>query len=284
MPSSCHPKNTTKSIPYSLGLRIVRICSKPQNRDQRLEELRQLLLARNYPEDLINRGIQKARKVPRKIALMKVKKRVTEQRPIFALRYDPRIPAIGPMVSKHWRSMKVQDKHLGECFPQPPLIAFKRQSNIRDFLIKSKIPPPPKPYPERIKKGMSRCGKSCTACPYIIQGSEVKIDDTSVWHIDRQMSCETFNSIYLLQCKKDNCRQRYIGTSGRQLKYRLSDHRGYISNQVVSKATGAHFNLPGHSLANLKATVIEQVLNSEEDYRKEREHFLLKCLIPTMMA
>ena len=119
---------------------------------------------------------------------------------------------------------------------------------------------------------MSRCGKPCTACPYIIQGSEVKIDDTSVWHIDRQMSCETFNSIYLLQCKKDNCRQRYIGTSGRQLKYRLSDHRGYISNQVVSKATGAHFNLPGHSLADLGVTILEQTRNNSE-----KQHRNLHC-------
>ena len=123
---------------------------------------------------------------------------------------------------------------------------------------------------------MSRCGKPCTACPYITQGSEVKIDNTSVWHIDRQMSCETFNSIYLLQCKKDNCRQRYIGTSGRQLKYRLSDHRGYISNQVVSKATGAHFNLPGHSLADLGVTILEQTRNNSEEYRKEREKYFIR--------
>ena len=29
LPSSCHPKSTTTLIPYSLSLRIVRICSKP---------------------------------------------------------------------------------------------------------------------------------------------------------------------------------------------------------------------------------------------------------------
>ena len=92
------------------------------------------------------------------------------------------------MVAKHWRSIKFQDKYLSECFAQPPLIAFKRQSNIRDGLIKSKIPPKPKPYPERQRKGMSKCGKNCTACSFIIQGEEVRID--------------AYNSIYLIQCKK----------------------------------------------------------------------------------
>ena len=42
-----------------------------------------------------------------------------------------------------------------------------------------------------------------------------------------------------------------------------------------SQPSGAHFNLPGHSLANLKATIIEQVLKKEDDYRKEREHFFI---------
>ena len=37
LPSSCHPKTTTQAIPYSLSLRIFRICTKPEQRDERLE-------------------------------------------------------------------------------------------------------------------------------------------------------------------------------------------------------------------------------------------------------
>ena len=32
LPSSCHPKQTTKAIPFSLALRIVRVCSSPEER------------------------------------------------------------------------------------------------------------------------------------------------------------------------------------------------------------------------------------------------------------
>ena len=72
LPSSCHPAQTTKSIPYSLSLRIVRICNNPQNRDIRLQELKQRLLERNYNENTIDRAITRAMKVPRKIALRRV--------------------------------------------------------------------------------------------------------------------------------------------------------------------------------------------------------------------
>ena len=91
------------------------------------------------------------------------------------------------------------------------------------------------------------------------------------------MSCESHNVIYMLECQKDNCRQRYIGTTGCQLKLRLADHRGYITNQVTSKATGAHWNLPGHSLADLRVIILEQTKYRNEEYRKEREkHFIRK--------
>ena len=75
----------------------------------------------------------------------------------------------------------------------------------------------------------------------------------------------------MIECDKDRCRERYIGQTGRLVKNRIADHRGYTSNQVLSTATGAHFNLPGHSLANMKFTVIEQVKFNSEPYRRERE-------------
>ena len=77
----------------------------------------------------------------------------------------------------------------------------------------------------------------------------------------------------MIQCEKDRCKQKHIGQTGRLLKFRISDHRGYISNQVTSRATGAHFNLPGHSLADMKFTVLEQVKYNDEQYRRERESY-----------
>ena len=53
----------------------------------------------------------------------------------------------------------------------------------------------------------------------------------------------------MTECKK--CSQKYIGTSGPQLKYRLADHQGYVTNQVASTATGVHFNLSGQFTLNI---------------------------------
>ena len=207
---------------------------------------------------------------------MKVQKKKQENRPIFAIKFDPRLPALHPLVEIHYRAMVSQDKYLKECFTKPPLIAFRRQSNIRNFLIKSKVAPPTKPYPRREKIGMNKCTKSCSACPYIQEGKYIKVDNTKTWKISRNMSCESFNIIYLLECNK--CLQRYVGTTGRQLKHRVAEHRGYINNQVLSKATGSHFNLPGHSLANFKVTILEQTKSKDTLYRLEREKYFIRIL------
>ena len=54
-----------------------------------------------------------------------------------------------------------QDTHLEEIFKEAPLIAFKRQSNIRESLIKTKIAPKRDTKEKRVLNGMKKCGK-CT--------------------------------------------------------------------------------------------------------------------------
>ena len=171
--------------------------------------------------------------------------------------------------------MIATDKYLGEVFKQPPLTAFRRQNNLRDMLVKSKVPPPPPLHPSRQLKGMSKCGKACPACPFVREGKEIKLEDRTIWTIEKKTNCETYNCVYMIQCIKENCQERYIGQTGRLLKHRIADHRGYILNQVTSKATGAHWNLPGHSLAHMNVTVLEQVKYNSEPYRRERETFFI---------
>ena len=70
--SSCHPAHVTTNIPFSLALRIVRICSTPETRDLRLLEMKELLLARGYKAGVVNGAIEQARKIPREEAIKKV--------------------------------------------------------------------------------------------------------------------------------------------------------------------------------------------------------------------
>ena len=158
LPSSCHSKITTKAIPFSLGMRIVRACSDSGTRDLRLLELRDQLLARDYPRDLVEAALERARAIPRDRALRKVTKKKANQRPVLVVPYDPRLPALGSIMAKHYRAMTSQDSYLKEVFKEPPLTAYRRQLNLRNHLIRAKVPQKEKKHPKRIINGMSKCG------------------------------------------------------------------------------------------------------------------------------
>ena len=45
--------------------------------------------------------------------------------------------------------------------------------------------------------------------------------------------------------------------------------KGYIFNLVTDRATGAHWNLPGHSLVNLKVIILEQTKRNNEGHCRD---------------
>ena len=80
----------------------------------------------------------------------------------------------------------------------------------------------------------------------------------------------------MIECKKTNCTIKYVGETKRILKFRLADHRGYVNNHDYTKATGEHFNSPGHSLLDLTITILEGIKSSDDLYRKEREKYFIR--------
>ena len=69
---SSHPIECVTSIPFSLSLRIVRVCSEETDREQRFLELKEMLMSRDYPLGVISGAIAKARAIPRHKALLRV--------------------------------------------------------------------------------------------------------------------------------------------------------------------------------------------------------------------
>ena len=79
----------------------------------------------------------------------------------------------------------------------------------------------------------------------------MKVNETEQLKIKSEITCSSFNCVYMLHCEKSG--KRNISEIGRILRASLSDHR------VTSATTGNHFNLPGHSLANINVTVLDKV-------------------------
>ena len=72
LPMSCHRPIVTSLSVYSLALRIRRICSKEEEAEDEFKKLGEKLRKREYGEQEIMEGIEKARRVTREGALKKV--------------------------------------------------------------------------------------------------------------------------------------------------------------------------------------------------------------------
>ena len=67
--NSIHPPECINNIPYRLALRIKRTCTEEDEREQRFEELRELLIERKYRKSLIDASIRRVKAISRAQAL-----------------------------------------------------------------------------------------------------------------------------------------------------------------------------------------------------------------------
>ena len=60
------------------------------------------------------------------------------------------------------------------------------------------------------------------------------------------------------------------------MKRKVSLQKDYhVSSMFPTKATGIHFNQRGHSVSDVRITILEKMKTSNERYRKEREIYLI---------
>ena len=124
---------------------------------------------------------------------------------------------------------------------------------------------------------MKRCPYDCNNCPYIQQGKTVKASASDYIHdIESAVNCQTKNLVYCISC--DRCLEQYVGETEKTLSQRFAQHRGYVNNQKLDQATGEHFNLPGHSLSDMKVTILEKLHSDDPNMRKIRESYYIKKL------
>ena len=274
--SSCHPPHTKRSIPYSLALRLRRICSNYDTYKQRSQELMNYLVNRGYRLDFLKTQIQRASDVSRNDALKTKPKRQTDTVP-FVITYNPALPNITRIIHKHFHVLYSSDR-CKKVFTSLPLVALRRCKNISDILVRAKLPEPVNIDNSRFPPGSFRCNKNnCTTCPYIEDGrTQYTFNSTGQMNqIKSHITCETSNVIYMIQCTK--CNLQYIGETKRRLIERFNEHRRPIINTSSYNPTAVsrHFITGNHTVNHMLLIPLEKLYTNRDSIRKAREAFLI---------
>jgi tripartite motif-containing protein 2/3 len=98
--------------------------------------------------------------------------------------------------------------------------------------------------------------------------------------ITEHMDCKSTWVVYLITCCK--CKKQYIGKTVNKLYTRISNTRSQIKNfntpTSLKLPYAQHFNLPGHSIADLSLMPIEKIRKPSNQTILHRESFLIAKL------
>ena len=233
-----------------------------------------MLLSRNYSKNIINAAIARAVAIPRSEALKRVVREKSQDRPVFVITYDPRLPSIVKIVHKHYRTMIKKDPRMKTVFPAPPLIAYRRPPTLREKLIRAKLAEKTSrpTRPKRKLTGIKPCNKPCQACPFVETTKTVKSTATNIIaNINTAVTCTTSWVIYLITCNKRGCGLQYVGKTEQDLASRLGQHKNAILNKNFEYATAVHFCSRGHELFDMTIAVIEKIYTTDRLFIEERE-------------
>ena len=199
MPSSFHPKHICKNIPYSLAYRLKRICSSIVNFELRLKQLETNLLSRGYSRKIIKNAFDKLKNVSREQALQKVTHNSQNDRIMFSVKYDPRIPPVVESVKKHFLFAQ-KDPTFKSTFPKMPMVGYKRAKNLGEHLIRAKLYPTER-YEMRNRNGFFKCNKKDLGCSLCCHSENITEHISSFskkqYPIKSQIKCSDTFIIYL---------------------------------------------------------------------------------------
>eukprot|EP00794_Sanderia_malayensis_P018386 gene18386-20236_t len=163
---SCHPWHVKKAIPYGQALRIRRICSDDGKFLARSKELVGWFKDRGYDEGFVKEQVERVRNLDRQVLIEQDvgRNRGRGDRIPFVVSYHPALNGIRRAVGKLQPMLAVTEEHK-RVFPEQPLVAFRRASNLKDSLVRARLPP----VEGGSVKGCFPCG--CKVCGMQYVGS-----------------------------------------------------------------------------------------------------------------
>ena len=276
---SCHPPHTKRNIPFNLARRTCTIVEENKSRDDKLGNLKIVLLKQGYPKSLIENSIEKAKNIPLE-ELRHPKEKQSAKEPLaFVSTHNPRNPDMFKIIKETISLLDASPK-MKKALAKYKLINSKRQpKNLKQMLTRAKfIANQANPINDVDSFKVTKCqNKRCGTCPLLLETSTIKFKNTDeIFNIKTKMDCSIKDTIYLIKCA--GCDKEYIGETS-DLRSRVRVHKQQISDPRLRHLYVSHHI--AHCSINhpipFTITPFFSVNRNDRIYREELEqHFINK--------
>ena len=255
---SYHPRSQIENIPYGQALRAKRISTEDKDFQQALTKLKEGFTQRGYKEELLEEKFARVYQVDRK-NLLSYRDKENDTKLKFITKYNKNLPNIRQVINDNWSILLTNDK-VAEVFTEKPIIAFKRNKNLKDMIGGTKLLNNQRITGTTSKPGhcgpcKSQTGNIC--CKHILSTDNFTSARTGEkFKIKHRVNCKTKKGIYLASCKPCPNHQ-YIGKFETPWNERLYNHRK-DAKKTKSIPFDEHFLKSGHDFTtHARFTIIE---------------------------
>ena len=229
-----------------------------------MNDLLDKFVERGYKAEYIIDQFNKA-SIQDRNQLLQYKTKDKNMKIVFVTKYNKNLPSIRKAMETNWELLHI-NKDIGNYFQDKPVIAFKRNDNLKRLIGQTRIS-----NNKVIRKTSSKMGKSSPCRSR--QGNKCckQMKNTSTFsnrHTKRefkifhQLNCKSRHLVYLLECIKCN-NKAYVGKCETPGNLRINTHRS-DSKKPDSIAVDVHFGLPDHDFEkHAKFTFIEKITKKE---------------------
>ena len=263
--TSCHPRHTKTSIPYSLALRLRRICSTNDFFEKRARELHNILLERGYKNKLIKECIMRARKTSREEAFQSKQNSSSDRVPLVVT-YNPALPNLHIILKEPQQILDTSPKTQA-IFKEPPLVAFRRGRSLSQMLTHKRLPssntsnttsPSDHPTQQRSDWLPNPSDTTCSICGRSFQTNRnLKIHFT---HKHKQQSPSTPSDPGFWPCRTD-------------IRCACCKTYGQFTRTVTSNTTGETITLRQHTTCKTSNVIyLIECVKCSDQYVGETGH------------
>ena len=274
--TSCHPKHTKISIPFSLARRLKTIVSNPVTLEIRFKELTEFLKKQKYPPSLIEGGIKKIKNISREDLL---KEKNAEKNNTTTLAFITTHNPLNPDIFREIRqdiNILNRDPDMKETLENFSILKSVRQPpNLKRLLTRAKF------ANETPNHTVTKCNRSnCGLCTNLLEGNKFTFKCGKTVTTKFDMSCDVKYVIYVLICQ--GCQEEYVGET-HNLRERTRVHRQQINQPNTRKiSVSKHIDECALTQPKFKIFPIFKMLSSNTLIRKKRESELIRYFQPKL--